>query len=185
LVNRHFLRQAALWLSLIGCWGGSAGMTQAAGLIPNSTLHISASMGVPLEKIVFWGAYAGAAYLILDPLAPNWEIEQAPLPEDHVHIALKMRRFYAGGAGEARQLFQRRARELVQYGSFSGYEIQEYSEGIESSLIGSQRVARGVIHLTGKRDDQGKDEAGAANVDNADNAPPARNTSASATNPRS
>lgn len=122
----------------------------ATGLIPNKSLQLTSSFGLPLEKIVFWGAYAGVAYLVLDPLTPNWEIEQAPLPDNHVHLALKMKRVHAGGAGEARLLFQRRARELVQYGGFDGYEIEEYNEGLESSLLGSQRVASGVIRLTGK-----------------------------------
>jgi hypothetical protein len=48
-------------------------------LIPDATLNISNSMQLPLEKVVTWGLYAGAAWLILDPLAPNWEIEQAKL----------------------------------------------------------------------------------------------------------
>lgn len=127
----------------------SPGKLNATGLIPDKSFQLSASFGIPLEKIVFWGAYAGVAYLVLDPLAPNWEIEQAPLSDNHVHLALKMKRVHAGGAGEARQLFQRRARELVQYGGFDGYEIEEYSEGLESSVLGSQRVASGVIRLTG------------------------------------
>jgi hypothetical protein len=127
----------------------SPGKVNATGLIPKQSFQLSSSFGIPLEKIVYWGAYAGVAYLVLDPLAPNWEIEQAPLTDNHVHLALKMKRVYVGGAGEARQLFQRRARELVQYGGFDGYQIEEYNEGLESSILGSQRVASGVIRLTG------------------------------------
>lgn len=121
--------------------------------------------------------YTGPAYWILDPLAPNWEIELIPMPDDHVQISMKMKRYYNGGAGEARQIFQRRARDLMRYGEFSGYEVREYSEGIDSSLIGSQRIASGIIHLTGKKIPQEPDENGSA--------PPARNISDSATNPRS
>lgn len=126
---------------------------------------------------LFWGAPAGVAYWILDPLAPNWEVELVPMPDDHVQISMKMKRYYNGGAGEARQIFQRRARDLMRYGEFSGYEVREYSEGIDSSLIGSQRVATGIIHLTGRKLPQEPEEKGSA--------PPALKISDSATNPRS
>ncbi|SMB30677.1 conserved exported protein of unknown function [Sterolibacterium denitrificans] len=163
--------------SLAAC--SSPGKLNATGLIPDKAFQLSSSFGLPLEKIVFWGAYAGIAYLVLDPLAPNWEIEQAPLPDNHVHLALKMKRVHAGGAGEARQLFQRRARELVQYGGFDGYEIEEYSEGVESSVLGSQRVASGVIRLTGKGQLSAVQGAGGFGF----NAPPACRTAARASNP--
>ena len=164
---------------LLGLTACSSNTTRAGGLIADTNVKLSPSFGVPLEKVVFWGAYAGAAYLILDPLAPNWEIEQAPLDENLVHVSLRMRRMQVGGAGEARQIFRRRARDLVQYGGFEGYEIREYEEGLESSMLGSQRVASGVIRLQGKGDSQMRDQDG-GNI-----APPARMTSESATNPRS
>lgn len=119
-------------------------------LIPSTMIQVSPSLGISLEKIVFWGAYAGAAYLILDPLAPNWDIEVAPFPENHYHLALHMKRFYSGGAGEARAVFQRRAKELMRAGGYDSYQIVEYSEGMESSVLGSQRTAAGVIQLTKK-----------------------------------
>lgn len=119
-------------------------------LVPDRTLQLTPSLGISLEKIVYWGAYAGAAYLILDPLAPNWEIEQAQLDQYHVHFSLKMKRYYAGGAGEARQVFQQRAKTLMREGGFVSYEILEYSEGMESSVLGSQRVGQGVIRLVPK-----------------------------------
>ena len=176
-------------IGLAGCGALSSrldGSFPSSGIVPNTTLQLTHSFGIPLEKIVFWGAYAGAAYLILDPLAPNWEIEEAPFSDNHIHFSLRMKRFYAGGTGEARQVFQRRARDLVQYGGFDGYEVKEYSEGLESSVLGSQRVATGVIRLTGKgnlqpvgqggRDDKGGKAEGAM-------APPARIMPDKATNP--
>jgi hypothetical protein len=146
---------------LAGCTGITSRMSgtvpRTGSLVPATTLQLTPSLGIPLEKLVFWGAYAGAAYLILDPLAPNWEIEEAPLPDNYVHFALKMKRYYAGGAGEARVVFNRRAKDLVQYGGFDAYEVLEYSEGIESSMLGSQRVCEGVIRLRHKdAPDQGK-----------------------------
>lgn len=164
-------------LGMAGCGGLSSRLSgdlpRSGSLVPNSTLKLTPSFGIPLEKVVFWGAYVGAAYLILDPLAPNWEIEEAPLPDNNIHISLKMKRFYAGGAGEARLVFQRRAKELVQYGEFAAYEVVEYSEGLESSMLGSQRFAEGVIRLTG----QAKPDQGSA--------APARSIPESAINPLS
>ena len=119
-------------------------------IIPDTTLNLSNSIQIPLEKLVNWGLYAGAAYLILDPLAPNWEIEQAAFPDSHYHFALKMKRFYAGGAGESRVVFHQRAKELMRQGGYDGYQVLEYSEGMESSVLGSQRVSQGVIRLTRK-----------------------------------
>lgn len=119
-------------------------------LVPNANVQLTPSVGIALEKLVFWGMYAGAAYLILDPLAPNWEIEQAAFPDAHYHLSLKMKRYYAGGAGEARTVFHARARDLMRVGGYTGYTVLQYSEGMESSVLGSQRVGEGVIQLTRK-----------------------------------
>ena len=167
-------------VSLAGCSGFasrlSGNIPKQGSTIPDSTLQLSPSVAVPLEKIVFWGAYAGTAYSILDPFAPNWEIEEAQFPNNHIHLSLKMRRYYAGGAGEARAVFHRRAKELMQIGGFEGYEVLEFTEGLESSVLGSQRVSQGVVRLTG----MGIDAVPAQG-----NPPPARMTPASASNPRS
>jgi len=118
-----------------------------APLIPDANVQLGPTTSYPLEKLVYWGAAAALAYYVLDPLAPNWEIEEARFPQDHVHLSLKMKRYYAGGAGEARLVFERRAKALMRAGGFSAYEIVEYAEALESSLLGSQRKAEGVIRL--------------------------------------
>lgn len=116
-------------------------------LIPNAILNIGPTTTYPLEKLVYWGGYVGVAYLLLDPFAPNWEIQEARLPENHIHFQLAMKRYYAGGAGEARVVFHRRAKELVRAGGFASYDVVEYSEGMESSLFGAQRTVEGVVRL--------------------------------------
>lgn len=116
--------------------------------IPDTTLNLTSSLAIPLDKLVVWGALASSAYLILDPLSPNWEIEEAAFRDAHYHLSLHMKRYYAGGAGEARVVFNRRAKELMRLGGYDGYEVIEYSEGMESSVLGSQRTAEGVIALT-------------------------------------
>ena len=128
----------------------SGNIPAKGSIIPATNIQITPSFGIALEKLVYWGAFAGAAYLILDPLAPNWEIEQANFDATHVHFSLKMRRYYAGGAGEARMVFHHRAKALVREGNFASYEVLEYSEGLESSVLGSQRTAEGVIQLVKK-----------------------------------
>ena len=153
---RRAIRNLALAMGIAGIAGCGGLSSRLAGdiprtgsVIPSTSVQLTPSFAIPLEKVVFWGAYAGAAYLILDPFAPNWEIEEAALPRNQFHLALKMKRYYSGGAGEARAIFHRRAKDLVRHGGFDGYEVLEYNEGLESSVLGSQRVSEGVIRLTG------------------------------------
>ena len=148
------MRLAALvtcCLALSACGSSSVKSIPSTGtLIPNYTLQVAPSISVALEKVVYWGALAGIAYKVLDPLAPNWEIEEAPLGDQHIHFSLRMKRFYAGGAGEAQAVLHRRARELMRLNGFSGYQVVEYQEGLDSSVLGSQRTAVGVVRLIDK-----------------------------------
>ncbi|MBI4995853.1 MAG: hypothetical protein HZC22_02950 [Rhodocyclales bacterium] len=142
---------AAAALALCACGSSSVKSIPSSGtLIPNYTLQVAPSISVALEKVVYWGALAGIAYLVLDPLAPNWDIEEAPLGANHIHFSLRMKRFYAGGAGEAHSVFHRRAKELMRLNGFDGYKVVEYEEALESSVLGSQRTAVGVVMLTRK-----------------------------------
>lgn len=136
-------------LTLAACASDSVRSVPTKGsVIPAYTLKVSPTVSVALEKIVYWGALAGAVYLILDPLAPNWEIEEAPIGDDMVHFSMRMKRYYAGGAGEAQALFHRHAKETMRYNGFDGYKVIDYQEALESSVLGSQRVASGVVQLT-------------------------------------
>jgi len=154
--SRRLLFASVVSCALAGCavmdYPGQTSLSGAlpaqGPIIPDATLNLTNAVQIPLERIVTWGLYAGAAYLILDPLAPNWEIEQAAFPDGHFHFSLKMKRFYAGGAGESRVVFHQRAKDLMRQGGYDGYQVVEYSEGMESSVLGSQRVSQGVIRLT-------------------------------------
>jgi len=184
---RRILRGGLLLGALAGLAACSSNTSRVGGVIADTNIKLSPGFGVPLEKIVFWGAYAGAAYLILDPLAPNWSVEVAPLSDNLVLVSMRMKRYHAGGAGEARQVFQRRARDLVQYGGFDSYDVVEYEEGLDSSVLGAQRVANGVICLQGPghlQPEQPEQTEGGLTVDQ-NTAPPARITSDMATKPRS
>jgi hypothetical protein len=74
-----------------------------------------------------------------------------------------MKRYYAGGAGEARVVFNRRAKDLVRSLGAESYRILEYSEGMESSVLGSRRVGEGVVELVALK--QPEQEPAAAKAD--------------------
>jgi hypothetical protein len=140
-----------LVLMVSGCYTTSVRNIPSEGsVIPAHTLKVSPTYSFALEKLVYWGALAGVAYMVLDPLAPNWEIEEAPLGDRHIHFSLRMKRYYAGGAGEAQALFHRRAKELMRLNGYDDYKVVEYQESLESSVLGSQRTATGVIVLARK-----------------------------------
>lgn len=98
-------------------------------------------------RFVKWGDYAAVSSNFLDPAGSTWELEEAWFPQQHYYLSLKMRRGYNGGAGEASQVFKRRAEEIQLRSSYRKYVIVEYSESMESSVLGAQRVAKGVIQL--------------------------------------
>lgn len=90
------------------------GATDAFGnnvstLTPNKTLNLTPAVGLDISPIL-----AGAAlYWAVDPLAPNWELEHAPLGADRVRISLRNKRVTNGGDGEAPQVFARGAGQCV------------------------------------------------------------------------
>ena len=83
-------------------------------------------------------------------VGPKWEIQQASFPDQRYRLTLRMDRIYAGGAGEARAVFHHRAEELMRQNGYDGYQVIEYTESIESSILASQRMAQGTIQLTSK-----------------------------------
>lgn len=149
--NRLFLVAIVLGIAS-GCSSGPPVVgTATPTLIPDKSVNVSASTVIALDKLIYWGGFAAAAYVILDPLAPNWDIEEAAFPDNHYYMTLKMKRYYSGGAGEARMVFQQRAKTLMLRAGFDAYEISEYKESLDSSMLGSQRVAQGVIALKRKQ----------------------------------
>lgn len=90
---------------------------------------------------------AAALYVVMDPLAPNWTIEEARQADDRYLIALRHKAVHSGGGGEARQVFARRAAQLGRQPGFEGYEIVSWEQGIESNRPFAQRVAFGEVRL--------------------------------------
>ncbi|HTY98370.1 MAG TPA: hypothetical protein VMB75_00940 [Rhodocyclaceae bacterium] len=147
-IRHRSLTILAVCLALAAC---GTDIPNKGAIVADKTIHLTPGTSVTTEQLVTWGAYIGVAYLLLDPWAPNWRVEEAPLGDGYVHFSLRMRRYYSGGAGEARLLFNRRAKELMEYNGYAAYDIVEYSEGMESSVLGSVRTAEGVVRYSKKR----------------------------------
>lgn len=89
----------------------------------------------------------GLAYLIYDPLAPNWDIQETRVSEDVFHMQLRMKRHHKGGEGESILILKRRAAQLQRELGYGSYRILEYSEGIDSQAMGARRFGEGSIQL--------------------------------------
>lgn len=120
--------------------------SRTTSVIPNTQLRLTPGYTTTPEKLIYFAGAAYVAYLVLDPMAPNWEIEEAKLSDDTYFLGMKKMRTRPGGEGEARMVFRRRAEQLARAGGFAGYDIVSYSEGIQSDLI-AQRVGEGVVQL--------------------------------------
>lgn len=102
---------------------------------------------VGLSGKVFSNAQSAVLYLIYDPLAPNWTIQERKLNEETYNLSLKAKSYRVGGDGEAMRIIKRRAFFLQQEKGYSSYRILDYSEGVESSTPWTHRVSEDTIQL--------------------------------------
>lgn len=134
---------------LLSCLvAGAAGCSSIDGgpgtvVIPSQQLNVSRSLQIPAETI---GAGA-ALYFVIDPLAPNWRVEEEQLGPDLFRIGLRKKRFTTGGDGEAMQVLTRRAEKLAREKGYGGYRVVQYHEAIESLMPIAQRVSWGTVRL--------------------------------------
>ncbi len=126
---------------------GGCSTSPTSPLIPSKSLYLTATNSISMSTIVTALAVVGAIYLVYDPLAPNWEIEESRLNDDTYRFSMKMKRYHTGGSGESLQILKRRASQLQYEQGFAEYHIMEYTEGIDSHTIGARRVAEGTIKL--------------------------------------
>ena len=125
---------------LAGCSSTGSSTTP---LIPDKAIQLTKHVSLSLTTLA-----AGAAlYAYYDPLAPNWEIEEARLNDDTFRFSMKMKRYHTGGAGESMQIMKRRASQLQYEQGYALYQILEYAEGIDSQTLGARRMAEGTIRL--------------------------------------
>ncbi len=136
-----------LGLSLAGCGSTPTVIPSTGSLLPNATVQIGPSIAYTVEQIAVAGAAGALLYVIYDPLAPNWRIEETPLTEDSYAFSLRAKSFRVGGDGEAVQVVKRRAAQLQRERGYAGYRIVDYSEGIESSTPLTYRVSAGTVQL--------------------------------------
>ena len=137
-----------LGLAVVGCGGvDTTSIPSTGSLLPNTTVQIGPTIAYSVESIAVAGATAALLYLVYDPLAPNWSIEEKPLTTDTYYLSLRAKSFRTGGDGEAIQILKRRALQLQREKGYTGYRILDYSEGIESSTPLTHRVSEGTIQL--------------------------------------
>lgn len=101
----------------------------------------------PAANLGLAAAAAVVAYVIYDPLAPNWSIEERLIGSDTYVVSMRAKSFRTGGDGESGLILRRRALQLQQQRGFLAYRILDYSEGIESSTPFTHRFAEGVFQL--------------------------------------
>jgi hypothetical protein len=142
------MKKIAVTLIAAACLVGCGGKP----LIPNETIQLTAKTGLSLSSLATVAVVGAAIYLVYDPLAPNWEIEESKLSPDVYRFSMKMKRYHTGGAGESVQILKRRASQLQYENGFSSYQILEYTEGIDSQTIGARRMAEGTIRLVQRQE---------------------------------
>ncbi len=105
----------------------------------------------PFKTTLTLALMGAAAYYVIDPLAPNWEVAHTQTGGTRYRIDLRMKRFHLGGDGEADLIFKRHAEELAELMGNGEYHLLSYSEGIDSNMSIPQRWSRGVIDLARNR----------------------------------
>ena len=141
----------AFLLAIAGLLAGCASSGSGKSIIPDSSLKLTSAVKLPLSSIATGALVLGAVHLVYDPLAPNWEIEEIRLDEETFRFSLRMKRFHTGGAGESMLALKRRAQQLQTELGFGGYQIMEYSEGIDSQTLGARRVAESTVKLVNRQ----------------------------------
>ena len=142
--SRARYRRSTIGLSGIALLGGCQSIDGPSPvLIPNEELVLSRSVQIPADVI----ALGVGLFLVIDPLAPNWRVEQYDLGNGRYAIAMTKKRFTTGGDGESPQIFRRRVDRIQREQGFASHEVIEFSEGIESNVPIAQRVSRGVVQF--------------------------------------
>lgn len=147
------LLAAVLVATAAGCASGRGDAGQAGAESLRLSGPVAGAIGLALmasELDLFEPEYiAGAlvAFAIYDPLAPTWRIDVTDIGGDRLRMDLRMKALATGGEGEARQVFLRNARQVVERGGFAGFDVLRFEEGIESTRPFARRFASGEIRL--------------------------------------
>ncbi len=88
----------------------------------------------------------GIAYMVYEVGRRSvWEAETSSAGGNLYRVTLKRNRFANSGDGEAPLLFKRHAERIAASQSCADYRIVEFHERYDSLLIGTQRIAEGLI----------------------------------------
>ena len=135
-------------LGVAACGGVETTSIPGTGsILPNATIQVGPTIAYTVEQIAVAGAAGALLYVVYDPLAPNWRIEETRFGDDTYSFSLRAKSFRVGGDGEAIQVVKRRAMQLQRERGYTGYRILDYSEGIESSTPLTYRVSEGTVQL--------------------------------------
>jgi hypothetical protein len=136
-MRRSIVLSAALTALLAGC----------DPVVPSQTVHLTETISYTYAQILGAAIVIGAIYIVVDPLAPNWEIKETRLDQTRYRIDMRMKRVATGGVGESMDLFQRQADAIAIQTHSPGYTIVSFNEGIESTFPIARRWSRGVIEV--------------------------------------
>lgn len=136
------------WVLAIAACGSISGTYPRSGaLLPAMTVRLTETETLAASQIAAATAVGAAIYLVYDPLAPNWEIQEARLAADTYRLSLTMKRFHVGGDGEALRVLRRRAEQIQRDNGYVGYQLVDYAEGIDSATPVARRFSEGTIRL--------------------------------------
>jgi hypothetical protein len=137
-MKRAFTAPIALCCLLAGC---------NTPIIPDQTVRLTSTMSFALADVAMVAAVVGVAYLVIDPLAPNWEIHETKLSDTRYRISMVKKRVTTGGDGESIDLFHRQAEHIAAQVEASGYTIMSWNEGVDSEFPIARRWSRGEIEI--------------------------------------
>ena len=130
-----------------GCLALTSLLAGCNPIIPDETINLTATTAFTLADALMWTAVIGVAYVVIDPLAPNWEIHETKLSDTRYLIDMRKKRITTGGDGESIDLFHRQAGQIAAGAKAPGYTILSWNEGVESVFPIARRWSRGVIEV--------------------------------------
>jgi hypothetical protein len=129
-------------LALAGC-----NSTPTSPVIPDETIYLTNTFAITYAELLGTAALVGVTYLIVDPLAPNWEVTQTKLADNRWRINMRKKDFTTGGDGEAVELLRRHAEELAETQGYRRYQVMAWTEGVQSDVPFAHRWGRGEVEL--------------------------------------
>ena len=113
--------------------------------LPSGSFNLTPKYSITYVDMILIAGVVALVYQVVDPAAPAWDILEKRLPDRRVQYSLRMQLIHNGGEGEAREVLARRAAELAREEGMTGYQIQSYTESIDSRLFLPRRTAEAEV----------------------------------------